>query len=71
MYNKKVLIDSLKNLGSAKAPVKRQDVLVDPSGNPLMSNGGLNEKPYKKLVYKNLIYKVKVCLLMNQSELVR
>ena len=49
MYNKKVLIDSLKNLGSAKAPVKRQDVLVDPSGNPLMSNGGLNEKPYKKV----------------------
>jgi hypothetical protein len=49
MYNKKVLIDSLKNLGSAKAPVKRRDVLVDPSGNPLMSNGGLNEKPYKKV----------------------
>jgi hypothetical protein len=49
MYNKKVLIDSLKSLGSAKAPVKRQDVLVDPSGNPLMSNGGLNEKPYKKV----------------------
>ena len=49
MYNKKVLIDSLKNLGSAKAPVKKQDVLVDPSGNPLMSNGGLNEKPYKKV----------------------
>lgn len=49
MYNKKVLIDSLKNLGSAKAPVKRQDVLVDPSGNPMMKNGGLNEKPYKKV----------------------
>lgn len=49
MYNKKVLIDSLKNLGSAKAPVKRQDVMVDPSGNPMMKNGGLNEKPYKKV----------------------
>ena len=32
MYNKKVLIDSLKNLNKVKAPVKKKDVIVDPMG---------------------------------------
>jgi len=29
MYNKKVLIDSLKKLGSAKAPAQKKDIIVD------------------------------------------
>lgn len=32
MYNKKVLIDALKNLGSAKAPAKKKDIITDPEG---------------------------------------
>jgi hypothetical protein len=32
MYNKKVLIDSLKNLNKVKSPVKKKDVIVDPMG---------------------------------------
>ena len=43
MYNKKVLIDSLKNLGSAKAPTKKKDVVVG-LNNPIqmssMKQGG-------------------------------
>ena len=29
MYNKKVLIDSLKKLGSAKAPTKKPDIIYE------------------------------------------
>ena len=32
MYNKKVLIDSLKKLGSAKAPTKKPDIIYEPKG---------------------------------------
>lgn len=32
MLNKKVIIDSLKNLGSAKAPPKKADIIIDPRG---------------------------------------
>jgi hypothetical protein len=36
MYNKKVLIDALKNLGSAKAPAVKKDVVVG-SNNPMLA----------------------------------
>jgi LAS superfamily LD-carboxypeptidase LdcB len=32
MYNKKTLSDIVKNLGSAKAPTKKQDIIYDPMG---------------------------------------
>jgi hypothetical protein len=32
MYNKKVLIDSLKKLGSAKAPTKKPNIIYEPKG---------------------------------------
>jgi hypothetical protein len=32
MSNRKVLIDSLKKLGSAKAPVQKKDMIIDPRG---------------------------------------
>jgi hypothetical protein len=60
MYNKKVLIDSLKKLGSAKAPSQKKDVIVDPMNQSTFNNGlsvkksnihgnGLfAEKPFKK-----------------------
>lgn len=43
MYNKKVLIDALKNLGSAKAPAVKKDVVVgsnDPMSAFTMKKGG-------------------------------
>jgi hypothetical protein len=60
MYNKKVLIDSLKKLGSAKAPTQKKDMIVDPINQSTFNNGlsvkksnihgnGLfAEKPFKK-----------------------
>jgi hypothetical protein len=42
MYNKKVLIDSLKNLGSAKAPTKPKDKIFS---EPLVSNEGYKQGP--------------------------
>jgi hypothetical protein len=32
MYNKKVLIDSIKKLGSATSPPKKKDMIIDPRG---------------------------------------
>jgi hypothetical protein len=43
MYNKKVLIDSLKKLGSAKAPTQKKDVIVGSANAmsiPAMKKGG-------------------------------
>ena len=42
MYNKKVLIDSLKNLSSAKAPTKPKDKIFS---EPLVSNEGYKQGP--------------------------
>jgi hypothetical protein len=46
MYNKKVLIDSLKKLGSAKAPAVKKDFIVDPRGQqPYPTSGYSNDYP--------------------------
>jgi hypothetical protein len=57
MYNKQVLIDSLKKLNSAKKPTVKKDNVVNPSSTqqsfqPMMKDGGINEKPYKNVTVK-------------------
>jgi hypothetical protein len=42
MYNKKTLTDIVKNLGSAKAPTKKPDIIYDPMGQ--WTNPGLNTR---------------------------
>jgi hypothetical protein len=47
MYNKKVLIDSLKNLGSAKAPTKQKDKIYTNNDalSPFVSSEGFKQGP--------------------------
>ena len=40
MFNKKVLIDSLQKLGSAKAPTQKKDVIIDPNAGSFNSGAG-------------------------------
>lgn len=51
MYNKKVLIDSLKSLGNAKAPTKKPDVVVNVGGqwNPPIQNYGFGNSPEQSM----------------------
>jgi hypothetical protein len=50
MYNKKVLIDSLKKLGSAKAPVQKKDMIIDPMGQSMYPG---QEYGFPRAAYSN------------------
>jgi hypothetical protein len=57
MYNKKVLIDSLKKLGSAKAPARKKDMIIDPRGQ--WAHPGENTRiPSNNITMANVPYPV-------------
>lgn len=57
MYNKKVLIDSLKKLGSAKAPTQKKDIIIDPMGQ--WAHPGENTRiPSNRITMKGVNYPV-------------
>jgi hypothetical protein len=57
MYNKKVLIDSLKKLGSAKAPTQKKDMIIDPMGQ--WAHPGENTRiPSNNITMDNVPYPV-------------
>lgn len=57
MYNKKVLIDSLKKLGSAKAPTVKRDMIIDPMGQ--WAHPGENTRiPSDRITMKGVNYPV-------------
>ena len=57
MYNRKVLIDSLKKLGSAKAPPKKKDMIIDPRGQ--WAHPGQNTRiPSNDITMDNVPYPV-------------
>ena len=57
MYNKKVLIDSLKKLGSAKAPTQQKDMIIDPMGQ--WAHPGENTRiPSNNITMDNVPYPV-------------
>jgi hypothetical protein len=57
MYNKKVLIDSLKKLGSAKAPTQKKDMIIDPMGQ--WAHPGENTRiPSNRITMKGVNYPV-------------
>jgi hypothetical protein len=57
MYNRKVLIDSLKKLGSAKVPPKKKDMIIDPRGQ--WAHPGQNTRiPSNNITMDNVPYPV-------------
>ena len=57
MYNRKVLIDALKKLGSAKAPTQQKDMIIDPMGQ--WAHPGENTRiPSDRITMKGVNYPV-------------
>jgi hypothetical protein len=57
MYNRKVLIDALKKLGSAKAPTEKKNIIVDPMGQ-WAHPGEITRIPSNNITMDNVPYPV-------------